>query len=162
MHKKVPITYLVVNLIMDSNSSYSRGGELFAQQNNTISVEQATVLHLTTAEGNQVKVRINYNMGDESIVGQRINAIMGIYDRENGSLIKLTSFPNGFVINSTEGTTQLSSTLTDANIQNISAIVALTDVEKSEKYSNDVRTDLDLGTILPTSLPPFQKMLGAH
>ena len=145
----------VLNLLMDSYSSFSRGGELFAQQNNTISVEQATALPLTTAEGNQVKVRINYSMGDGSVIGQKINAIMGIYDRENGSLIKLTSFPNGFVINSTEGTTQLSSTLTDSNIQNISAIVTLTNVEKSEKYSNDVRTDLDLRKILPTSLPSF-------
>ena len=91
----------VLNLLMDSYSSFSRGGELFAQQNNTISVEQATALPLTTAEGNQVKVRINYSMGDGSVIGQKINAIMGIYDRENGSLIKLTSFPNGFVINST-------------------------------------------------------------
>ncbi len=137
-----------------------RGGELFAQQNNTISVEQATALPLTTAEGNQVKVRINYSMGDGSVIGQKINAIMGIYDRENGSLIKLTSFPSGFVINSTEGTAQLSSTLTDSNIQNISAIVTLTNFEKSEKYSNDVRTDLDLSQILPTNLPSFQKTLG--
>jgi hypothetical protein len=38
-------------------------------------------------------------------------------------------------------------------IQNISTIVTLTNAEKSEKYSNDVRSDLDLGSILPTSLP---------
>jgi hypothetical protein len=35
----------------------------------------------------------------------------------------------------------------DISIQNVSAIVTLTNVERSEKYSNDVRTDLDLGTI---------------
>lgn len=35
----------------------------------------------------------------------------------------------------------------------------LTNVEKSEKYSNDVMTDLDLGTILPTALPPLQQNL---
>jgi len=37
-------------------------------------------------------------------------------------------------------------------IQNISTIVTLTNANKSEKYSNEVRSDLDLRTILPTSL----------
>ena len=68
-------------------------------------------------------------MGDESFLGQRINAVMGIYDRVNGSLIKLTSFPNGFILNNTEGTIQLASTLTDPKIQNISTIVTLTNEE---------------------------------
>ena len=91
-------------------------------------------------------------MGD-SFLGERINAVMGIYDRQNGSLIKLSSFPNGIVLNNTEGTIQLMSTLSDPKIQNISTIVTLTNAEKSEKYSNDVRSNLDLRSILPTSLP---------
>ena len=125
---------------------------LHAQQQNTISVVRATTLPLVNIEGNQVKVVLNYSMG-ESFLGERINAVMGIYDRQNGSLIKLSSFPNGLILNNTEGTIQLTSTLTDPKIQNISTIVTLTDAEKSEKYSNDVRSDLDLGSILPTSLP---------
>jgi hypothetical protein len=131
------------------------GEEIFAQQRGTISVDRAMALPLTTAEGNQVKVRINYSIGDESLVGQRVNAIMGIYDRLNGSLVKLSSFPYGFIINNSEGTTQLTTTLTDPNVQNISAIVTLTNADKSEKYTNDVRADLDLRTILPTTLPPL-------
>jgi hypothetical protein len=131
------------------------GEEIFAQQRGTISVDRAMALPLTTAEGNQVKVIINYSIGDESILGERINAIMGIYDRLNGSLVRLSSFPNGFIINNSEGTTQLTTTLTDPNIQNISAIVTLTNADKSEKYTNDVRADLDLRTILPTTLPPL-------
>jgi hypothetical protein len=47
----------------------------------------------------------------------------------------------------------MTSTLTDPKIQNISTIVTLTNAEKFEKYSNDVRSDLDLSAILPTSLP---------
>src|SRR5918996_859297 len=126
--------------------------ELHAQQYNTISIVRATALPLVNTEGNQVKVVLNYSMG-ESFLGERINAVMGIYDRQNGSLIKLSSFPNGLILNNTEGTIQLTSTLTDPKIQNISTIVTLTNTEKSEKYSNDVRSDLDLGSILPTSLP---------
>lgn len=131
------------------------GGELLAQQRGTISVDRAVALPLTTAEGNQVRVIVNYELKDESLLGERVNAIMGIYDRQTGSLIKLSSFPNGFVLNNTKGVTQLATTLTDNVIQNISAIVTLTNADKSEKYTNDVRADLDLRTILPTTLPPL-------
>ena len=138
--------------------SFPSGVELFAQQQSTISIDRATALPLVNAEGNQVKVVVNYSMGDGSYIGQRINAVMGIYDRVNGTLIKLTSFPNGFILNNTEGSIQMASTLTDPKIQNISTIVTLTNAEKSEKYSNDVRSDLDLRSILPTSLPDDNKL----
>ena len=142
-----------ISLLAFTYFSFSSEAELFAQQQGTISIEQATALPLVNAEGNQVKVVINYSMGDESFLGQRINAVMGIYDRINGSLIKLSSFPDGFILNNTEGTIQLASTLTEPKIQNISTIVTLTNAGKSQKYSNDVRSDLDLRSILPTSLP---------
>ena len=143
----------LANLLPFIYFSFSSEIELFAQQQGTISIDQATALPLVNAEGNQVKIVVNYSMESESFLGQRINAVMGIYDRLNGSLIKLTSFPDGFILNNTEGTIQLASTLIDPKIQNISTIITLTNAEKSEKYSNDVRSDLDLRSILPTSLP---------
>ena len=145
--------FALANLLPFIYFSFSSEIELFAQQQGTISIDQATALPLVNAEGNQVKIVVNYSMESESFLGQRINAVMGIYDRLNGSLIKLTSFPDGFILNNTEGTIQLASTLTDPKIQNISTIITLTNAEKSEKYSNDVRSDLDLRSILPTSLP---------
>ena len=162
MEKRTAIAGLLaaLSLIVFTYFSFSSEAVLFAQQQGTISIDRATALPLINAEGNQVKVIINYSIGDQSVVGQRVNAVMGIYDRENGSLIKQSSFPNGFIVNSTEGTTQMASTLPGDNIRNISAIVALTNLEKSEKYSNDVRTDLDLRTILPTNLSPIQKVPG--
>ncbi len=142
------LTSLLGFILFSSSSEV----ELLAQQQSTISIVRATALPLVNAEGNQVKVVINYSIGSESFLGQRVNAIMGIYDRLDGSLIKLSSFPNGFILNNTQGTIQLASTLTDPKIQNISTIVTLTNAEKSEKYSNDVSSDLDLRSILPTSL----------
>ena len=133
--------------------------DLFAQQRGTISVVSATALPLVNSEGNQIKVVLNYSMGSESLLGQRLNAVMGIYDRLNGTLIKLSSFPDGFILNNTAGTIQLASTLTDPKIQNISTIITLTNEEKSEKYSNDVRSDLDLRAILPTSLQALDETL---
>lgn len=155
-NKTVIASFLVLALIYFPSSS---AVDLFAQQSGKISVTQATALPLVNAEGNQVKLIINYSMGDESIVGQRINAQMGIYDRINGTLIKLSSFPDGFVLNNTAGTIQLASTLIDPKIQNISTIVTLTNEEKTEKYSNDVRSDLDLSAVLPTSLPALNETL---
>jgi hypothetical protein len=155
-NKTVITSFLVLALIYFPLSS---AVDLFAQQRGNISVTQATALPLVNAEGNQVKLIINYSIGDESIVGQRINAQMGIYDRINGTLIKLSSFPDGFMLNNTAGTIQLASTLTDPKLQNISTIVTLTNEEKTEKYSNDVRSDLDLSAVLPTSLPALNETL---
>jgi hypothetical protein len=150
VNKPIVLVFLVS---MYACFSLSSTVDLFAQQRSTISVIQATALPLVNTEGNQVKVVLNYSIGDESILGQKINAVMGIYDRINGTLIKLSSFPDGIILNNTGGTIQLASTLTDPKIQNISTIVTLTDAQKTEKYSNDVRSDLDLSAILPTSLP---------
>ena len=155
MNKPIFTVFLVTTIYLLSFISFSlfSGVDLHAQQRGTISVIQATALPLVNSEGNQVKVLVNYSIGDESIVGQKINAVMGIYDRINGTLIKLSSFPDGIILNNTAGTIQLTSTLTDPMIQNISTIVTLTNAEKSEKYSNDIRSDLDMSAILPVSLP---------
>lgn len=152
-NRKVVSGFLALIYLFTFICFSSSSGGIFAQQQGTISIVQATALPLVNAEGNQVKVIINYSMGNEAFLGQRINAVMGIYDRVNGTLIKLSSFPNGFVLNNTEGTIQMASTLTEPRIQNISAIVTLTNEEKTEKYSNDIRSDLNLRAILPTSLP---------
>ena len=161
MNKPIFTVFLVTTICLLSFISFSlfSGVDLHAQQRGTISVIQATALPLVNSEGNQVKLIINYSIEDESIVGQRINTQMGIYDRVNGTLIKLSSFPDGFILNNTAGTIQLASTLTDPMIQNISTIVTLTNEEKTEKYSNDVRSDLDLSAVLPTSLPALNETL---
>jgi hypothetical protein len=158
-NKTVTVGFLALIYLSSFIWFSSSSGQLFAQQQGTISVVQATALPLVNAEGNQVKIVLNYSMGNESFLGQRINAQMGIYDRINGTLIKLTSFPDGFILNNTVGTIQLASTLTDPKIQNISTIVTLTNEEKTEKYSNDVRSDLDLSAVLPTSLPALNETL---
>ena len=161
MNTPIFTVFLVTTIYLLSFISFSlfSGVDLHAQQRGTISVIQATALPLVNSEGNQVKLIINYSIEDESIVGQRINTQMGIYDRVNGTLIKLSSFPDGFILNNTAGTIRLASTLTDPKIQNISTIVTLTNEEKTEKYSNDVRSDLDLSAVLPTSLPALNETL---
>jgi len=152
-------TIITVFLVTAYLLALSSAVDLFAQQQGTISVVSATALPLVNSEGNQVKLLLNYSMGSDSLLGQKINAVMGIYDRINGTLIKLSSFPDGFILNNTAGTIQLASTLTDPKTQNISSIVTLTNEEKTEKYSNEVRSDLDLAAVLPTSLPTLNETL---
>jgi hypothetical protein len=160
MNKPIFTVFLVTLYLLSFISLLpSSEVDLLAQQRGTISVIQATALPLVNTEGNQVKLVINYSIGDESILGQKINAQMGIYDRINGTLIKLSSFPDGIILNNTAGTIQMASTLIDPAIQNISTIVTLTNEEKTEKYSNDVRSDLDLSAVLPTSLPALNETL---
>jgi hypothetical protein len=160
MNKLIFIVFLAsIYLLAFDCFSLSLAVDVHAQNQATISVVQATALPLVNTEGNQVKVVLNYSMGNDSFLGQRINAVMGIYDRINGTLIKLTSFPDGVVINNTVGTIQLASTLTDPKMQNISALVTLTNADKTEKYSNEVRSDLDMKAILPTSLAALNETL---
>ena len=82
----------VFSMIISTYVSIFSEGELIAQRRGTISIDRAVALPLTTADGNQVKVVVNYNIEDESLIGQRINAVMGIYDRNNGSLISYHPF----------------------------------------------------------------------
>jgi hypothetical protein len=70
-----------------------------------------------------VKLAINYSSGSK-FLGENKH-VMCTYDRLSGSLIKLSSFPNGFILNNAEGTIKLTSTLT--KIHNISAIATLTE-----------------------------------
>jgi hypothetical protein len=39
-------------------------------------VDRAVALPLTTVEGNQVRVVVNYELKDESLLGQRVNELM--------------------------------------------------------------------------------------
>jgi hypothetical protein len=93
MNKPIFMAFLVTICLLSIIGFSLSSEDLLAQHRGTISVTQATALPLVNSEGNQVKLILNYSIGDGSLVGQRINAQMGIYDRINGTLIKLSSFP---------------------------------------------------------------------
>jgi hypothetical protein len=81
---------------------------------------------------------------------------MRVYHPENGSLIKLSSLPNGFIINDTLGTTELKTTLTDEDIHGVTTVIVFTNEMKTQRISNDVKFDEVLGNVLPTKLVPEQ------
>jgi hypothetical protein len=60
-------------------------------------------------------------------------------------LIKISSFPHGFIINSTSGQTQLATTLTNSIVKNVKADVVFTDAAKNANFSDPLDVDLNLG-----------------
>ena len=104
---------------------------------------------LNTTEGSQVKVLVNYTVNtvnDPSIVNQIINAVMNVYTL-NGTLIKTSSFPAGFTANNF-GTQQLATTIKGNTIQNITAVITITNAAKLIPLSSSLTTKLNLGQVI--------------
>jgi hypothetical protein len=99
-------------------------------------------------QSHQVKVVVNYSVTEPSVVNQNMNAILRVY-APNGTLIKISSFPKGFVIKSTSGQTQLATTLTNNIVKNVKADVVFTDAAKSANFSNPLDVNLNLGQKIP-------------
>ncbi len=127
-------------------------------QEAVLSLDNATFSPLTIGTGNQVKVLANYNIQNSSIVGQTINAVMKLYT-SNGTLIKTSSYPSGFVAQNTNGTAELKTTIEDPTIQSAIANITLTNAAKTEIISNEISTTVNLqGASKPSSsLPPEQE-----
>jgi hypothetical protein len=136
-----PIAYSPLSQMFPTEAFANHGEEVL------ISLENSTFLPLTTAQGNQLKVSLNYNLQNASITGQTINAVMKLYDPD-GTLIKTSSFPAGFTAQSS-GKAELKSTLTNKSIQNPIANVTFTNSAKTDIISNELSIPLKLVGIKP-------------
>lgn len=90
----------------------------------------------------QVKVLVNYNVSNSSLIGQKTNAVLKVYSTD-GTLLKTSSFPSGFTINST-GTRQLLTNIMNNYILNITTLTTFTNLDKTIPLSNELRVPLDL------------------
>jgi hypothetical protein len=126
-------------------------------QEAVLSLDNATYTSLTTGTGNQVRVLANYNIQNSSIAGQTINAVMKLYTL-NGTLIKTSSYPSGFIAQNTNGTAELKTNV-DPAIQSAIVNITLTNAAKTEIISNEISTTIKLqGASKPSSsLPPEQE-----
>ena len=86
----------------------------------------------------QIKVFVDYTVTDPALIGQKINAVMKVYNSD-GSLLKTTSFPGGFAVNRTGGTYLLTS-IPIPPAQNITTETVFTDLNKTNLLSNPVKT----------------------
>jgi hypothetical protein len=128
---------------------------VFANQGEEISLtlHNSSFGSLTSGSGNQVSVFAQYTLNDNSIAGQTINAVMQVY-APNGTLIRTSSFPGGFVAQSSGGIEGLETTIRDRTLQSVTANVTFRDISKSEILSNDLLVDLTLAQEGGTSTTP--------
>lgn len=129
----------------------------FADHGEEISIllNSGTFSPLTSAEGNQVRVGVNFTTLDSTLVGNTINAVMKVY-APNTTAIKSTSFPNGFIANSS-GTAEIKTTINDNSTQNVTAVVQFTDASKTLPVSNPVQIPLNLtqgASLMATPIEP--------
>jgi hypothetical protein len=123
-------------------SAYT-GGEISIKLNNS----QFTRLNDT---GNyQIKVFVDYSVTDPALIGQKINAVMKVYAAD-GSLLKTTSFPEGFPVNRT-GSTYLLTSIPVSPAQNITTETVFTDLNKTNLLSNPVKTTPHMTDLIKSS-----------
>ena len=130
----------------------------FAQntQGITISAGNSSFVPLTNTEANQVRVNVQYTVEDESLENELINAMMFVF-APNGTLLKQTSFPNGFTAQSEGGTETLKTTFRDKSLTSVSANVTFTDLARTKSISNVLTVNLEL-----EQTPTVGSLLGAR
>ena len=119
----------------------------------TLTLHNSSFGSLTSGGGNQVSVFAEYVLNDNSIAGQTINAVMEVY-APNGTLIRTSSYPDGFVAQGSGGVEGLETTIRDRTLQSVTANVTFRDLTKTEILSNDLRVDLTLAEGVGTSTTP--------
>lgn len=90
----------------------------------------------------QVKVLVNYSVSNSSLIGQKTNAVLKVYSTD-GTLLKTSSFPLGFTLNST-GTRQLLTNIMNNYVLNITTLTTFTNQDKTVPLSNELKVPLDL------------------
>ena len=103
-------------------------------------------------QDNQVKVLLK-SLVTNDVTGsnnnnnnQSINAVMKVYST-NGTLLKTTSFPSGFNYNDLESI-KLATNIVDRSIETVTAVIQLTNLEKTQPLSDPITIRLGLGQII--------------
>jgi hypothetical protein len=109
----------------------------------TLTLHNSSFGPLSSGSGNQVSVFASYEVNDDSIIGQTINAVMDIY-APNGTIIRTSSYPDGFVAQSSGRVEGLETTIRDPSINSLTANVTFRNLDKTEILSNDLRVDLSI------------------
>ena len=128
-----------ISALMSWDKAFADHGEEI-----TLTLYNSSFGSLTSGDGNQVSVFANYKLNDDSIAGQTINAVMEVY-APNGTLIRTSSYPNGFVAQSSGGVEGLETTIRDPTLQSVTANVTFRNADRTEALSNNLRVNLNIG-----------------
>lgn len=117
---------------------------VLANHGKEIIIEFNNGQYLTLPEKNiqQVKLTATYTVEDSEWVGKQVSGTMKLYT-SNGTLIKTTSIPNGFVAEES-GFQQFVTSLPDSSIQSVTAVVIFTELNQTSPLSNSVTENLVL------------------
>ena len=154
LHQQTPTLPFMLGDLSPAISALMPLDNAFADhgQEVTLMLYNSSFGSLTEGGGNQVSVFASYEINDDSIAGQTINAVMEVY-APNGTLIRTSSYPEGFVAQSSGGVEGLETTIRDPTLQSVTANVTFRNSDKTAILSNDLRVNLNLGeegTAAPT------------
>ena len=116
---------------------------VMAQNGNDISIslENASYVQLNNT-ASKLNVLVNYDVENKTLQDERINGVMKVY-ASNGTLVKYSSFPDGFLANET-GTVEFKTTLKDPNLTDIAVNVTMFDIGKKNILSNTITSEPSL------------------
>lgn len=117
---------------------------LFAYHGKEISIKfnNGQFLFLPSYNVQQIKFTTTYSVSDSNIIGKQIGGVMKLYS-ENGTLIKTSSIPNGFIVGE-NGFEQFVTSLPNNSISSINAVVVFTDLNNTSALSNSITEKLIL------------------
>jgi len=157
--KQINKNYIVFFVLLSISSIYLFQSSSLENKNNiikeTYGIVQTLPMEIDYAhfisplnQDNQVKVLLKSLTTADSagLNNKTINAVMKVYSI-NGTLLKTSSYPQGFNYNNTESI-KLATNIADKSIETVTAIIQLTNLEKTQSLSDPLTIKLGLGQVI--------------
>ena len=145
-HHLIIFTIMSCSILLFSNNNLDN--QAFAITNKPV-IAKLNYTHFLPSlsslnQDNQVKVVLDYspNTNISNFHESQLNAVMKVYSI-NGTLLKTSSFPNGFEYDLSKPIQLV--TMIGKNFNNIIAVTQITNFEKTQSLSNHVSVKLALG-----------------
>jgi hypothetical protein len=157
--KQINKNYIVFFVLLSISSIYLFQSLSLENKNNiikeTYGIVQTLPMEIDYAhfisplnEDNQVKVLLKSLTTADSagLNNKTLNAVMKVYSI-NGTLLKTSSYPQGFNYNNTESI-KLATNIADKSIETVTAVIQLTNLEKTQSLSDPLTIKLGLGQVI--------------
>ncbi|MGI0052021.1 MAG: hypothetical protein ACRD8K_09825 [Nitrososphaeraceae archaeon] len=157
--KQINKNYIVFFVLLSISSIYLFQSFSLENKNNiikeTYGIVQTLPMEIDYAhfisplnQDNQVKVLLkSLSTADSTGLNNKtINAVMKVYSI-NGTLLKTSSYPQGFNYNNTESI-KLATNIADKSIETVTAVIQLTNLEKTQSLSDPLTIKLGLGQVI--------------
>ena len=126
---------LIEEISWNDNVVYAQATEqkdnLTSENGVTINLNSISFTPLTYTDNNQLKVLIDYQTNDSSLVNTHMDGTMKVYNPD-GTLLKTSSIQKGFGLGHS-GTIPFATSFADKTIQDVKVEIALTDAFHEEK-----------------------------